>query len=125
MTENRMCMNCAYFRINQDDKLPYCTLKNPEKYVDFIDPACDKWSDVAKRVLPIKCRGCGKDGMMVGKNTLPDGWGNLLGADWYYCPDCYTKTARFIDHAIVNRKQDKTTTVTRSVESFFNDCFRM
>ena len=125
MAENKMCMSCAYFRTNQEDKLTYCTLKNPKKQADFLDPACDKWSDVAKRVLPIKCRGCGKDGVMTGKNTLPDGWGNLLCADWHYCPDCYAKTARVIDREIVNRKPDKTRTITSSVESFFNDCFGM
>ena len=121
----KRCMSCAYLMPNPEDMLTYCTLMHTKKYVHPISMACDKWSDVTKRALPIKCRGCGKDGVMIGKNTLPDGWGNLLGSDRHYCPDCYARTARVIDREIVNRKPDKTRTITRSVESFFNECFRM
>lgn len=87
--------------------------------------ACDKWSDVAKQVLSIKCYMCGKDGVIVGKSTLPKGWGNLLSPNNHYCPDCYIRMGRFIDREIVNRKTDKTRMIVRSAESLFNECFSM
>lgn len=89
-----------------------------------MNPACDKWLDVTKRVLPIKCHICGKDGVMIGKNTLPEGWGNLLSPDKHYCPDCYVRMGQVIDREIVNRK-DETRTIVRSIESFYNECFSM
>ena len=121
----KMCVDCAYLKANSMSMLTYCTLDKPEKYAHPIDTACEKWSDVEKRVLPIKCCHCGKDGVMVGKNSLPNGWGNLLGPDHHYCPDCYERMARFLDREIVNRKPDKTRTITRSAESFFYECFSM
>ena len=122
---NKMCMDCAYLTPNSMSMLTYCTLNHPPKYVHHMNLACDKWSDVAKRELPIKCCMCGEDGVMVGKNSLPNGWGNLLGPDNHFCPSCYEKMAQFNDREFVNRKPDKTRTIVRSVERFYSECFRM
>ena len=123
--QRKMCVDCTHLKADSMSMLTYCTLENPPKYVHLINPACDKWSDVTKRVLPIKCRICGKEGSMTGKNTLPDGWGNLLNPNHHYCPDCYIRIAQVIDHEIVNRKPDKTRTIVRSIESFYIECFNM
>lgn len=129
MAENKKnkkrCMNCAHIRSDYNTMLKYCALQNPDRHVDLLDDACNKWEDLTKRVLPIKCCVCGKEGKKLGRDTLPNGWGILFNSDTYYCPKCYAGTARVIDREIVNRKQDKTTTVTRSVESFFHECFRI
>ena len=40
--QRKMCVDCAYLKSNSMTMLTYCTLKNPEKSVSLINPACDK-----------------------------------------------------------------------------------
>ena len=123
ITPGKNCSSCAHFVWPVGTEYQYCLLKHPRATICDFDVACDKWSCVKERVLYIKCRICEKEGMIIGKNTLPNGWCTLLSPDNYYCPECGNGMSNFIDREIVRRKPDNIIRTIKSTESFWRDCF--
>ena len=95
---DKHCMDCAHYLPNKKSMTGNwrCDLKSPYVAIEMLDPACEHWMDVDKRVLPIKCDHCGIAGTMTGKNNLPDGWVNILSNQKYYCPECKKGTNKLI-----------------------------